>query len=155
MAHPVYCKLDIEKVEVTHLKPTKFRDHFAYAYVSVLRKCFDLASWYNPPKMNENQWMVRILLLETIAGVPGMVGGMGRHLRSIRTLQRDHGWIHHLLEEAENERMHLFTFLAVQQPGILMRIMIVLSQGVFFNFYFISYILFPKYSHRFVGYLEE
>ncbi len=31
-----------------------------------------------------------------------MVGGMLRHLRSLRTMSRDHGWIHTLLEEAEN-----------------------------------------------------
>lgn len=37
-----------------------------------------------------------------VAGVPGMVGGMLRHLRSLRTMSRDHGWIHTLLEEAEN-----------------------------------------------------
>jgi len=42
--------------------------------------------------------------LETVAGVPGMVGAMARHLRSLRTMTRDHGWIHTLLEEAENER---------------------------------------------------
>ena len=46
-----------------------------------------------------------------MAGVPGMVGGMMRHLRSLRTMQRDKGWIHTLLEEAENERMHLLTFM--------------------------------------------
>lgn len=36
-----------------------------------------------------------------------MVGGTLRHLRSMRLLKRDGGWIHSLLEEAENERMHL------------------------------------------------
>ena len=49
----------------------------------------------------------RILFLESIAGVPGMVGATLRHLRSLRLMRRDSGWIHTLLEEAENERMHL------------------------------------------------
>lgn len=49
----------------------------------------------------------RVLFLETVAGVPGMMAGMVRHLRSLRIMRRDHGWIHTLLEEAENERMHL------------------------------------------------
>jgi len=40
-----------------------------------------------------------------------MVAGMNRHMKSLRTLREDSGWIHHLLEEAENERMHLITFL--------------------------------------------
>lgn len=36
-----------------------------------------------------------------------MVAGTLRHLNSLRKMKRDHGWIHTLLEEAENERMHL------------------------------------------------
>jgi threonyl-tRNA synthetase len=79
--------------------------------VGFVRKLFDIASQYNPQKMTEDQWLRRTIFLETIAGVPGMVGGMMRHMRSLRTMKKDHGWIHHLLEEAENERMHLFIFL--------------------------------------------
>ena len=37
------------------------------------------------------------MFLETVAGVPGMVGAMVRHLRSLRHMDRDHGWIHTLL----------------------------------------------------------
>jgi len=33
-------------------------------------------------------------------------------------MERDYGWIHTLLEEAENERMHLLTFLTVFPPGL-------------------------------------
>lgn len=62
------------------------------------------------------------------AGVPGMVGGMLRHMRSLRSMRRDNGWIHTLLEEAENERMHLLTFLQLRQPGLLFRGMVLLSQ---------------------------
>jgi len=112
-------------------------------------------SGYNPQKMNERKWMNRIIFLETVAGVPGMIGGMQRHLRSLRTLERDHGWIHHLLQEAENERMHLFFFLKQRNPGIMFRIMIALAQGIFFNGYFLAYMISPTICHRFVGYLEE
>lgn len=31
-----------------------------------------------------------------------MCAGMCRHLRSLRAFKRDNGWIHHLLEEADN-----------------------------------------------------
>jgi len=61
------------------------------------------------------------------SGVPGMVGGMVRHLKSLRTLEKDHGWIHHLLQEAENERMHLFIFLTMRNPGIFFRVSIATS----------------------------
>ena len=62
------------------------------------------------------------------AGVPGMVGGMLRHMRSLRSMKQDNGWIHTLLEEAENERMHLLTFLQLRQPGMFFRGMVLLSQ---------------------------
>lgn len=39
----------------------------------------------------------RIIFLETVAGVPGMVAAMTRHLHSLRRMQRDYGWIHTLL----------------------------------------------------------
>ena len=45
------------------------------------------------------EWIIqRILFLETIAGVPGMVAATIRHLRSLRLMRRDAGWIHTLLE---------------------------------------------------------
>ena len=120
-----------------------------------MRGSFDVLSRYNPKRMDERDWLNRIVFLETVAGVPGMIGGMVRHLRSLRTLERDHGWIHHLLQEAENERMHLFIFLTMRNPGVFFRISIAFTQMVFFNFYFALYMIAPKTSHRFVGYLEE
>lgn len=38
------------------------------------------------------------------------------------------GWIHTLLEEAENERMHLLTFLKLRDPGQFFRFMVLLGQ---------------------------
>lgn len=110
--------------------------------------------------------MMRIIFLETVAGVPGMVGGMLRHLRSLRKMEKEGRWIETLLEEAENERMHLMTFMAIKKPGFFTRLMIVGAQGVFCNAFFFSYLMYrpldyttngssPRTCHRFVGYLEE
>ena len=63
--------------------------------------------------------------------------------------------IHHLLEEAENERTHLFIFLQLRQPGKVFQTMVALAQGIFFNFYFLAYMLSPSFCHRLVGFLEE
>jgi len=38
--------------------------------------------------LSDKNWLLRIILLESIAGVPGMVGGALRHLRSLRLLVR-------------------------------------------------------------------
>ncbi|KAK9420959.1 putative Alternative oxidase [Seiridium unicorne] len=105
--------------------------------------------------LTEEQWLVRFLFLESIAGVPGMVAGMLRHLHSMRRLKRDNGWIETLLEESYNERMHLLTFMKMAEPGWFMKIMILVAQGVYFNSMFVSYLISPKTTHRFVGYLEE
>jgi hypothetical protein len=70
-------------------------------------------------------------------------------------MESDQGWIHNLLEEAENERTHLFIFLEMKKPSPIFKFMIAAAQGIFYNLYFLSYLLAPKYCHRFVGYLEE
>ncbi len=60
-----------------------------------------------------------------------------------------------MLEEAENERMHLLTFLEVRKPGIVFKSMVAVGQGVFANGFFLAYMINPTFCHRFVGYLEE
>jgi ubiquinol oxidase len=84
-----------------------------------------------------------------------MVGGMLLHLQALRRFQDDRGWIKTLLDEAENERAHLMTFIHVAKPNLLERLLIILAQGIFFNGFFVFYILWPRVAHRFVGYLEE
>lgn len=97
----------------------------------------------------------RILFLESIAAVPGMVAAVHRHLRSLRSGTRDQGWIKSLLEEAHNERMHLLTWMNLAEPGWLMRLLFLGAQGVFFNITFFARWVSPNFFHRFVGYLEE
>ena len=155
MAHPVYKMNDIQTIKKYHHEPECFSDKLALVSISVIRGTFDLLTRYNPDRMNERDWLFRCIVLETVAGVPGMVAGMHRHLRSLRTLEHDHGWIHHLLQEAENERMHLFFFMQMRNPGILMRIIIGMGQAVFLTSFNLMYMVSPKFSHRFVGYLEE
>ncbi|XP_020617067.1 alternative oxidase, mitochondrial-like [Orbicella faveolata] len=155
MPHPVWSEEDVHKVEVTHEKPEKFVDKLAYKSVQALRATFDVISLYRFMELDENRWLNRIIMLETIAGVPGMIGAMTRHFHALRRLTRDNGWIHTLLEEAENERMHLMTALEMKQPGVIFRGTILLAQGVFVNLFFLAYLISPKFCHRFVGYLEE
>lgn len=97
----------------------------------------------------------RAVVLETVAAIPGMVAGMLTHLRALRLLGRDRGWIKTMLDEAENERMHLMTFLAVARPSLAERMIILAAQGVFFNAFFLVYLVWPRVAHRFVGYIEE
>ncbi|KAI9926726.1 hypothetical protein ASPWEDRAFT_187989 [Aspergillus wentii DTO 134E9] len=163
--HPVYNDEQIKQVTVAHRDAKDWADWVALGTVRVLRWGMDLVTGYrHPPKgreneakfrMTEKKWLTRFVFLESVAGVPGMVGGMLRHLRSLRRMKRDNGWIETLLEEAYNERMHLLTFLKLAEPGLFMRLMVLGAQGVFFNGFFLSYLISPRICHRFVGYLEE
>ena len=51
--------------------------------------------------------------------------------------------------------MHLMTFIHITEPSRLERLLIRLAQGVFFNLYFLLYLISPTIAHRVVGYLEE
>ena len=98
----------------------------------------------------------RAVVLETVAGVPGMVAGMWNHLRSLRKMQPDErGWIKTLLDEAENERMHLMIFIEIAKPNWFERLLIMFAQFVFWHFYFILYVFLPQTAHRMVGYFED
>ncbi|KAL5568612.1 hypothetical protein UlMin_025187 [Ulmus minor] len=130
-----------------HHVPKTFIDKFAYRTVKLLRIPTDL--------FFKRRYGCRAMMLETVAAVPGIVGGVLLHLRSLRKFQQSGGWIKALLEEAENERMHLMTMVELVQPKWYERLLVLAVQGVFFNAYFVLYVLSPKLAHRVVGYLEE
>ncbi|KAI9756385.1 MAG: Alternative oxidase, mitochondrial precursor [Chaenotheca gracillima] len=172
--HPLYTEQQMNDIIVAHRETKNWSDWVALSMVRILRWGTDVATGYRHDKevakgekhadnavnnkrfaMTERKWLVRFVFLESVAGVPGMVGGMLRHLHSLRRMKRDNGWIETLLEEAYNERMHLLTFLKMAEPGWFMRLMILGAQGVFFNGMFLSYLVSPRTCHRFVGYLEE
>ena len=98
----------------------------------------------------------RAVVLETIAGVPGMVAGMLMHFKSLRAMKTGYGeHIREMLAEAENERMHLMFFIEIAKPSLFERILVLSAQFVFGLFYFFMYLIFPKTSHRMIGYFED
>ncbi|KAG6433014.1 hypothetical protein SASPL_104618 [Salvia splendens] len=130
-----------------HHVPRTFIDKVAFRTVKLLRIPTDM--------FFKRRYGCRAMMLETVAAVPGMVGGMLLHLRSLRKFQQSGGWIKALLEEAENERMHLMTMVELVKPKWYERLLVLTVQGVFFNGFFIIYLMSPKMAHRVVGYLEE
>jgi ubiquinol oxidase len=130
-----------------HRQPAGWRDQFAYRLVKFMRLFADA--------FFAKRYGHRAVVLETVAAVPGMVGGALQHLRALRLMESDRGWIAVLLDEAENERMHLMTFVEIAQPSRFERLLIVLAQGIFYNLFFLLYVFSPRTAHRIVGYLEE
>ena len=102
----------------------------------------------------ESKYIRKALLMENIAAIPGIVESFYMHIRSVVLLKRDKGWIHHMLEESDNERFHFITFVQMKQPEILLRIFMVMQQLIFGLWFFLSYLISPRYCHKFVGYLE-
>jgi len=130
-----------------HHKPENLSDKVALAFTKLLRFIADT--------FFKKKYGHRAVVLETVAAVPGMVGGMLIHLKSLRRIKEDKGWIKTLLDEAENERMHLMTFINIAQPTLFERFLIMFAQFIFIVFYLMVYIISPRTAHRIVGYFEE
>ena len=125
----------------------RFSDRSARAIVKFMRFFADL--------FFSKRYGNRAIVLETVAAVPGMVAGALQHLRALRRMEDDKGWIRILLDEAENERMHLMTFIHIAKPSGFERFLILFTQGVVYNFFFVLYLITPKTAHRIVGYFKE
>ena len=131
----------------SHYQPRNFSDRVALIFTKMLRLFADF--------FFKKRYGHRAVILETVAAVPGMVAGMLNHLKSLRKMQEGRGWIKILLDEAENERMHLMTFINIAKPSAFERFLVIFVQGVFFNLYFFMYLISPRTCHRIVGYFEE
>ena len=130
-----------------HYKPKNFSDRVAFSFTKFLRFLADA--------FFRKKYGHRAVVLETVAAVPGMVAGMLLHLKSLRKMEDDKGWIKILLDEAANERMHLMTFIEIAKPTLLERLIIMIAQFVFIIMYMIIFIISQRTAHRIVGYFEE
>ncbi|WP_309643536.1 alternative oxidase [Phenylobacterium sp.] len=130
-----------------HHAPEGFSDRFALGFTKLLRLCADT--------FFAKRYGHRAIVLETVAAVPGMVGATIQHLTCLRRMVDDDGWIRTLMEEAENERMHLMTFIEVAKPTLFERLVIQLAQAVFYIGFFLLYLVSSRTAHRVVGYFEE
>eukprot|EP00527_Entomoneis_sp_CCMP2396_P004945 CAMPEP_0198142296 /NCGR_PEP_ID=MMETSP1443-20131203/5116_1 /TAXON_ID=186043 /ORGANISM="Entomoneis sp., Strain CCMP2396" /LENGTH=362 /DNA_ID=CAMNT_0043805267 /DNA_START=358 /DNA_END=1446 /DNA_ORIENTATION=+ len=142
------------KIELTHTAPKNFQDRLAYSAVKGVRVIFDTATGWNG-EITRNKVLNRTIFLETVAAVPGMVAAIVRHFKSLRTFQRDGGMMQMFLDEANNERMHLLTFVRMKDPNRLFRLAVIGGQVGFGSAFLLSYLISPKFCHRFVGYIEE
>lgn len=98
----------------------------------------------------------RAVVLETVAGVPGMVAGMWLHFKSLRKMKTGYGPdIREMLAEAENERMHLMFFIEIAKPNIFERFLVLVAQFIFMIFYFLIYVVSYRLAHRMIAYFEE
>jgi len=131
----------------SHYEPRQLSEKVAFLVTRVLKRVLNFFYGRNLAK--------RAVLLETVAAVPGMVAGVFNHLKALRRMKDDGGWVKELLDEADNERMHLMIFLELTKPSIMERIFVIVLQFCFVLFYGLVYIVSSKTAHRIVGYFEE
>jgi ubiquinol oxidase len=136
-----------QDVPYVHHEPVGFSDHFALGFTKVLR--------WGADTFFAKRYGHRAIVLETVAAVPGMVGATIQHLNSLRRMVDDDGWIRTLMEEAENERMHLMTFIEIAKPTFFERIVVMAAQWIFYVGFFLLYLISSRTAHRVVGYFEE
>jgi hypothetical protein len=136
-------------------KPVSLSDKIMHTLMWSMYKSFNWVTGYKPKNTPVKSVEWRLIVLESFAGVPGFLAAGFRHFRSLRTLKRDHGWIHTLLEEAENERMHLLVCMKMFKANYITRIMVCAAQVFMTPFLCAVYLVKPEAVHRFVGYLEE
>ena len=127
--------------------PRTFSDRLARAAVKGLRACAG--------GVFARRYGHRAVVLETIAAVPAMVAATLTHLRALRTTTDDLGRVRTLMEEAENERMHLMTFIEVYRPGLVERLAIIAAQGAAYLVFSLLYLVSAPTAHRLAAYLEE
>jgi ubiquinol oxidase len=68
---------------MTHYEPQNFSDRFAQGFTKSLRFVADA--------FFKKRYGHRAVILETVAGVPGMVAGMWTHLKSLRQMRTGYG----------------------------------------------------------------
>ena len=127
---------------------TRISDVFAYSMTKFFRLIAD--SFFL------KRYGHRAVVLETVAGVPGMVAGVWMHFKSLRKMKTGYGeQIREMLSEAENERMHLMFFIEIAKPNMIERLIVLSSQLLFGIFYLFMYIFFTRTAHRMIGYFED
>ena len=130
------------------IKAIDISDSFAYSMTKFFRFIADT--------FFAKRYGHRAVVLETVAGVPGMVAGVWMHFKSLRAMKAGYGeQIREMLAEAENERMHLMFFIEIAKPNTLERFVVLLAQSIFGLFYLFMYVFFTKTAHRMIGYFED
>ena len=140
--------LTIDKTDLSrHHVPRTLSDRVAYRLVRMVQ--FVAGTLFG------RRYRHRTIVLETIAAVPGMVAATLLHLKCLRLMIDDRGWIRALLNEAETQRAHLMVFVSIDRPNAFERFVVLLAQGLFYNAHFLIYLLSPRIGHRIVGYFAE
>jgi len=138
-----------------HEEPKNIMDSLTYGFLRVLYTSFNTITFFDKNDPTASSLRTRIILLESIAGVPPFIMAGYRYFRSLRNCDYDGGRIYTHLEEAENERMHLITAMQIFGAGRALKAAVYVLQIITTPVCWFFCLLNPRFLNRFVGYLEE
>jgi ubiquinol oxidase len=140
--------LNVNKTDlVRHHVPRGMADRFALGCARLL--CSVAGAMFG------RRYGGSVIVVETIAAVPPMVAATLLHLKCLRRMIDDRGWVRTFMDEAESQRVHLMAFVSIRRPSLGERLLIAIAQGVFYNGYFLLYLISAQTAHRMAGYLAE
>lgn len=152
---------EMRKAGINSFVPRTMGDRVARMEVLGMRYMFDVLTGYRRPfpgqekALTENNWLNKTIMLETLAMTPLFAASIVRYWRSLGGLRQDKGWVHALLDDSENERMHLTNWMMVKRPNLMMRAFVLAQQAFYVPMFMFGYTFTPKMAYRAIGYIEE
>ncbi len=141
--------LNIDKTNLLrHHTPERIPDRIAFGLAR-------LVAWMAGNTFFNSRYGDQVIVLETVTAVPPMVVATLLHLKCLRRMLDDGGWVRTFMDEAESQRTHLMAFVALAKPNAWERFLIVLVQGIFYNAYFFLYLISARTAHRLAAYFAE
>ncbi|CEG07034.1 Alternative oxidase [Afipia felis] len=141
--------LNIDKTNLLrHHTPERIPDRIAFGLAR-------LVAWMAGNTFFNSRYGDQVIVLETVTAVPPMVVATLLHLKCLRRMLDDGGWVRTFMDEAESQRTHLMAFVALAKPNAWERFLIVLVQGIFYNAYFFLYLISAGTAHRLAAYFAE
>jgi len=159
LPHNIWSSESLSGVHITHTCPGTVADGLAHAAVSVLRSGADILSGFawrrSLGTLNSETWLRRLILLETMTGVPGRFaeGLDAGRTRGLPAGER--GWLRALSGEAAKSRMHLSIAMSIHQPRPRFRSCVNFADSLVQHCFNASFLASPRFCRKFAGYLEE
>lgn len=145
-------ELNMLKINKTDL----LRHHVPDAIPDRIASCLSrFVAWTAGNAFFSHRYGDRVIVLETVTAVPPMVVATLLHLKCLRGMLDDSGWVRTFMDEAESQRTHLMAFVALARPNAWERFLIAFAQGVFYNAYFLLYLISARTAHRLAAYFAE
>jgi len=154
LAHATYNPAELENLPEVTIQPKTLSDKFAQFSVKAFTYPFeDLKKVFaNMGPETEKKVFRRLILFESLAVTPAMIAANYLHFKGVRSSKNYGDWINTLLGEAENEKIHLMTFLELYKPTFKNRLEAKIYHYLYRLYFATLYRISPRIAHKVIGY---